>query len=85
MVIWSQTCPGLKGTFYRLLTVGVTDISEPALKLDAKIGISCQWSHSVGVSPARLRRIHLRIRESQSLVGNVLMPIIFIMSAVVSE
>src|SRR3974377_2038296 len=37
-VKWSETTPGFKGTLYRLFTVGVTDVSEPALKLDHKIG-----------------------------------------------
>src|SRR3974377_956160 len=37
-VEWSESTPGFKGILYRLFTVGVTDVSEPALKLDHKIG-----------------------------------------------
>jgi predicted membrane protein len=85
MVIWSQTCPGLKGTFYRLLTVGVTDISEPALKLDAKIG---HILSVVGIPSAFLLHGYVGFIfgsvKANPWWGNVLMPIIFIMSAVVS-
>src|SRR5579864_1046507 len=37
-VRWSNTTPGLKGALYRLFTVGVTDVSQPAVKLDHKLG-----------------------------------------------
>src|SRR5271169_3510376 len=37
-VEWSQTTPGLRGIIYRAFTLGVTDLSEPALRLDAKMG-----------------------------------------------
>jgi len=85
MVIWSQTCPGLQGTFYRLLTVGVTDISEPALKLDAKIGHALSV---VGIPSAFLLHGYVGFIfgsvKANPWWGNVLMPIIFILSAVVS-
>ena len=85
LVMWSQTCPGLKGTFYRLLTVGVTDISEPALKLDAKIG---HILSVVGIPSAFLLHGYVGFIfgsvKANPWWGNVLMPIIFIMSAVVS-
>src|SRR6478672_498017 len=37
-VEWSQTETGWRGVLYRLFTVGVTDVSEPAVQLDHKLG-----------------------------------------------
>jgi predicted membrane protein len=37
-VTWANITPGFQGMLYRLFTVGVTDVSEPAVKLDHKIG-----------------------------------------------
>ena len=37
-VEWSRTIPGWKGRFYKMLTLGVMDISEPALRIDDRIG-----------------------------------------------
>src|SRR5512139_1578649 len=38
LVLWSEKVPGFRGILYRLFTVGVTDLSEPALRLDARFG-----------------------------------------------
>src|ERR1043165_1222548 len=38
LVAWSKTTPGFRGMLYQLFTVGVTDVSEPAVKLDHKLG-----------------------------------------------
>ena len=37
-VIWSQEKTGVMKWFYKILTLGVTDISEKALKLDDRLG-----------------------------------------------
>jgi len=85
LVIWSQTTTGFKSTLYRLLTVGVTDISEPALKLDAKIG---HILSVIGIPSAFLLHGYVGFIfgsvKANPWWGNVLMPIIFILSAVVS-
>src|ERR1039457_5011046 len=37
-VAWSRTESGVRSLIYRAFTLGVTDLSEPALSLDAKMG-----------------------------------------------
>lgn len=85
LVIWSRTTPGFKGMLYRLFTVGVTDISEPAVKLDHKIG---HILSIVGIPSAFLLHGYVGFIfgsvKANPWWGNVLMPIIFIMSAMVS-
>src|SRR6266567_3315109 len=84
-VEWSRTTPGFRGILYRLFTVGVTDISEPALKLDAKLG---HILSIVGIPSAFLLHGYVGFIfgsvKANPWWGNVLMPIIFIMSAMVS-
>jgi predicted membrane protein len=84
-VKWSQTTPGFKGLLYRLLTVGVTDTSAPALALDQKIG---HILSVVGIPSAFLLHGYVGFIfgsvKANPWWGNVLMPIIFIMSAMVS-
>ncbi len=84
-VAWSASTPGLKGTLYRLFTVGVTDVSEPALKLDHRIG---HILSIVGIPSAFLLHGYVGFIfgsvKANPWWGNVLMPIIFIMSAMVS-
>lgn len=84
-VHWSEITPGFKGILYRLFTVGVTDVSEPALKLDAKIG---HILSVVGIPSAFLLHGYVGFIfgsvKANPWWGNVLMPIIFIMSAIVS-
>ena len=84
-VEWSETTPGFKGILYRLFTVGVTDISEPAVKLDHKIG---HILSIVGIPSAFLLHGYVGFIfgsvKANPWWGNVLMPIIFIMSAMVS-
>jgi predicted membrane protein len=84
-VEWSQNTRGLKGVLYRLLTVGVTDVSEPAVRLDAKIG---HILSIVGIPSAFLLHGYVGFIfgsvKANPWWGNVLMPIIFIMSAMVS-
>ncbi len=84
-VEWSEVTPGFRGTLYRLFTVGVTDVSDPALKLDFKIG---HILSVVGIPSAFLLHGYVGFIfgsvKANPWWGNALMPIIFIMSAMVS-
>jgi predicted membrane protein len=84
-VHWSNTTPGLRGVLYRLFTVGVTDVSAPAVKLDEKIG---HILSVVGIPSAFILHGYVGFIfgsvKANPWWGNVLMPIIFIMSAMVS-
>jgi predicted membrane protein len=84
-VRWAEITPGFKGALYRLFTVGVTDGSESALKLDHKIG---HILSIVGIPSAFLLHGYVGFIfgsvKANPWWGNVLMPIIFIMSAMVS-
>ena len=84
-VEWSQKTDGFKGIIYRAFTLGVTDESEKAVKLDQKLG----WVLSVvGIPSAFLLHGYVGFIfgsiKANPWWGNVLMPIIFILSAVVS-
>jgi Ni/Fe-hydrogenase subunit HybB-like protein len=85
LVEWSQKTSGFKGIIFRAFTVGVTDESEKALKLDAKMG----WILSViGIPSAFLLHGYVGFIfgsiKANPWWGNVIMPIIFILSAIVS-
>jgi predicted membrane protein len=84
-VKWSQTAPGFQGLLYRLFTVGVMDEGEPAAKLDHKLG---HILSIVGIPSAFLLHGYVGFIfgsvKANPWWGNVLMPIIFIMSAMVS-
>jgi predicted membrane protein len=84
-VRWSEVTPGFKGILYRLFTVGVTDISQPAVNLDHRIG---HVLSIVGIPSAFLLHGYVGFIfgsvKANPWWGNVLMPIIFIMSAMVS-
>ena len=84
-VAWSQTETGWRGVLYRAFTLGVTDESEKAVSLDVKMG----WIISiVGIPSAFLLHGYVGFIfgsvKANPWWGNVLMPIIFIMSAMVS-
>jgi len=85
LVAWSKTTPGFKGILYRLFTVGVTDESEPAVRLDMKLG---RILSIVGIPSAFLLHGYVGFIfgsiKANPWWGNVLMPIIFILSAIVS-
>jgi predicted membrane protein len=85
LVRWADRTPGFRGLLYRLFTVGVTDVSEPALRLDARIG---HVLSVVGIPSAFLLHGYVGFIfgsvKANPWWGNVLMPIIFIMSAMVS-
>ncbi len=84
-VKWSETTPGFKGILYRLFTVGVMDVSPPAVQLDHKIG---QILSIVGIPSAFLLHGYVGFIfgsiKANPWWGNSIMPIIFIMSAMVS-
>ncbi len=84
-VVWGRVAPGFKGVLYRLFTVGVTDVSEESIKLDHKLG---HILSIVGIPSAFLLHGYVGFIfgsvKANPWWGNVLMPIIFIMSAMVS-
>lgn len=84
-VAWSQTESGIPGIIYRAFTLGVNDRSEKAVALDHKMG----WIISiVGIPSAFLLHGYVGFIfgsiKANPWWGNVLMPIIFILSAMVS-
>lgn len=85
LVTWSRMTPGFRGILYRLFTVGVADTSTPAVKLDARLG---HILSIVGIPSAFLLHGYVGFIfgsvKANPWWGNVLMPIIFIMSAMVS-
>jgi predicted membrane protein len=84
-VAWSETTPGFQGLLYRLFTVGVTDESDASVRLDHKIG---HILSIVGIPSAFLLHGYVGFIfgsvKANPWWGNALMPIIFIMSAMVS-
>ena len=84
-VRWAAVTPGWRGVLYRAFTVGVMDISEPAVKLDHKLG---RILSVVGIPSAFLLHGYVGFIfgsvKANPWWGNVLMPIIFILSAIVS-
>jgi Ni/Fe-hydrogenase subunit HybB-like protein len=84
-VEWSKTERGIHGTIYRLFTLGVNDVSAPALRLDARMG---KIITVIGIPSAFLLHGYVGFIfgsiKANPWWGNVLMPIIFIFSAMVS-
>jgi predicted membrane protein len=84
-VRWSKMVPGFRGLLYRVLTVGVTDESRESVALDHKLS----WIISIiGIPSAFLLHGYVGFIfgsiKANPWWGNVLMPIIFILSAMVS-
>ncbi len=84
-VEWAREETGLKGVIYRAFTLGVQDVSPSALHLDARMG---KIISIVGVPSAFLLHGYVGFIfgsvKANPWWGNVLMPIIFIFSAIVS-
>ena len=84
-VDWSRTETGLRGVIYRAFTLGVNDTSEGALRLDARMG---RMISIIGIPSAFLLHGYVGFIfgsiKANPWWGNVLMPIIFILSAIVS-
>jgi Ni/Fe-hydrogenase subunit HybB-like protein len=84
-VRWGAEHTGIKGFIYRVFTVGVNDVSAPALKFDHKLSFIISI---VGIPSAFLLHGYVGFIfgsiKANPWWGNVLMPIIFIFSAMVS-
>jgi Ni/Fe-hydrogenase subunit HybB-like protein len=84
-VIWSQQVTGFRGFLYRIFTVGVHDISPRALHLDERMSKAITI---IGIPSAFLLHGYVGFIfgsiKANPWWGNVLMPIIFIFSAIVS-
>jgi len=84
-VQWSQTEWGFRGLLYRLLTLGVNDTSPRALRLDERLSKAITI---IGIPSAFLLHGYVGFIfgsiKANPWWGNVLMPVIFIFSAIVS-
>jgi Ni/Fe-hydrogenase subunit HybB-like protein len=85
-VAWSVSDPNpVKRLLYRIMTLGVTDVSEQALSVDHRLG---QFITVVGIPSAFLLHGYVGFIfgsiKANPWWGTVLMPIIFIFSAMVS-
>jgi Ni/Fe-hydrogenase subunit HybB-like protein len=84
-VRWGRSEPGLKGAFYRTLTLGVNDISPKALAFDERMSIAVTI---IGIPSAFLLHGYVGFIfgsiKANPWWGNVLMPVIFVFSAIVS-
>ncbi len=84
-VLWSQTEKGVKKWIYRLLTLGVTDVSKPALHFDESMS---KIITVIGILSAFLLHGYVGFIfgsvKANPWWSTVLMPIIFIFSAMVS-
>ncbi len=82
---WADRSTGLKRLLYRTLTLGVFDVSEKALRLDDKMGRAITV---IGIPSAFLLHGYVGFIfgsiKANPWWGTVLMPIIFIFSAMVS-
>ncbi len=85
LVIWSQQKKGALRLFYKALTLGVTDISPKALKWDDKLGYIITV---IGIPSAFLLHGYVGFIfgsvKANPWWSTVLMPVIFIFSAMVS-
>jgi predicted membrane protein len=84
-VEWGKTTPGIRGIIYRAFTLGVTDVGEKSLALDHKMS----WIISIaGIPSAFLLHGYVGFIfgsiKANPWWGNAIMPIIFILSAMVS-
>lgn len=85
LVIWSQEKKGVMKWVYKILTLGVTDISPKALEWDNKIGYAITV---IGIPSAFLLHGYVGFIFG-SIAANpwwssVMMPVIFLFSAIVS-
>src|ERR1044071_1336427 len=82
---WSKTEPGFRGIIYRAFTLGVMDESDSAVRLDLRMG---RILSVIGIPSAFLLHGYVGFIfgsiKANPWWGNVLMPIIFILSAIVS-
>lgn len=85
LVVWSERERGLKGLLYRVMTLGVRDLSPAALHLDERLS---RIITVIGIPSAFLLHGYVGFIfgsiKANPWWGNVLMPVIFIFSAIVS-
>jgi Ni/Fe-hydrogenase subunit HybB-like protein len=85
LVVWSERGRGLKCALYRVMTLGVRDLSPAALHLDERMS---RIITVIGIPSAFLLHGYVGFIfgsiKANPWWGNVLMPVIFIFSAVVS-
>jgi len=85
MVLWAREAKGLKKWFYRILTLGVNDISPKTFMWDNKIGY---FITVVGIPSAFLLHGYVGFIfgsvKANPWWSSVLMPVIFLFSAMVS-
>jgi predicted membrane protein len=84
-VIWSRESTGLKRLIYKALTLGVTDISEKAVRFDEK---AVHTITLIGIPSAFLLHGYVGFIfgsiKANPWWSSVLMPVIFLFSAIVS-
>lgn len=84
-VEWAKTETGFRRILYRLLTLGIEDVSERSLAFDSRMS---KIVSIVGIPSAFLLHGYVGFIfgsiKANPWWGNVLMPIIFILSAIVS-
>ena len=85
IVLWSQQSTGIKRRMYKILTLGVTDISPKALEWDEKLGYIITI---IGVPSAFLLHGYVGFIfgsiKANPWWSTVMMPVIFLLSAMVS-
>jgi predicted membrane protein len=85
IVLWSRETTGLKRIFYKILTLGVTDLSPKTLAWDRKLGYIVTV---IGVPSAFLLHGYVGFIfgsiKANPWWSTVLMPVIFLFSAMVS-
>ena len=71
MVVWANEKKGIMKWVYRILTLGLSDISPRTVSMGQKTGIFYYCSrYSLGIYSAWLCRIHFWINKSKSMVVN---------------
>ena len=84
-VVWSQQSTGAKRIFYKILTLGVTDVSEKAIRFDEA---AVKTITMIGIPSAFLLHGYVGFIfgsiKANPWWSSVLMPVIFLFSAIVS-
>ena len=85
IVVWSRETKGPLKYFYKLLTLGATDISEAALRFDDRAG---RFITIIGIPSAFLLHGYVGFIfgsvKANPWWSSVLMPVVFLFSAIVS-